>query len=41
MEHRALSDAIQTAWCYEYMKKHAAEKGISLEEIRKKNSREE
>ena len=41
VEHRALSDAIQTAWRYEYMKKHAAEKGISLEEIRKKNSREE
>lgn len=32
VEHRALSDAIQTAWCYEYMKKYAREHDISLEE---------
>jgi len=32
VEHRALSDAIQTAWCYEYMKGYAKEKGIPLEE---------
>ena len=36
LTHVIGTDAIQTAWCYEYMKKHAAEKGISLEEIRKK-----
>ena len=36
VEHRALSDAIQTAWCYEYMKKYAAENNIPLKEKEKK-----
>lgn len=39
VEHRALSDAIQTAWCYEYMKKYAKDKGIPLEEKPKSKKR--
>lgn len=32
VEHRALSDAVQTMKCYEYMKRYAQENHISLEE---------
>jgi len=39
VEHRALSDAVQTAKCYEYMKRYAAENGIVLEEKPKKTGR--
>ncbi len=39
VEHRALSDAIQTAWCYEYMKKYAAENNIPLKEKEKKGGK--
>ena len=39
VEHRALSDAVQTAKCYEYMKRHAAEKGISLDDTMAKKGR--
>lgn len=34
VEHRALSDAIQTAMCYEYMKEYTKEKGINLSYFR-------
>ena len=39
VEHRALSDAVQTAKCYEYMKRYAAENGIVLEEKSGKKGR--
>ena len=32
VEHRALSDAIQTMKCYEYMKQYAQQQGFSLEQ---------
>ena len=39
VEHRALSDAVQTARCYEYMKRYAEENGIVLEETLAKKGR--
>ena len=38
IEHRALSDAKQTAACYEYMKSYMSEKGISIDDIQPKSS---
>lgn len=39
VEHRALSDAIQTAWCYEYMKRYAEAQNIPLAEKPKRKKK--